>query len=249
MILTIGPGGCGFTFVNWSIAYLRGDSSYVSLDGKTWPVDINPLIGSTAHNFKKDHLKIETSRLILNRANDLSIIYISPGSQHDFEQILCMPGKKIIFNNHDHAQELLARSLMTMPRCGHGIELLFDQLAIKFGDAAARRGLLENAKLLVQFYQVPSTDQSDIFLIGYEDIFKNFHDVVVRLLSFLQISIDLRRQRNWSTIYDSYRQNNQNFVERFVDGQASDVDISLRKSIFKEIYRWTHGGHHLISNS
>lgn len=245
MILTIGPGGCGFTFVNWSIAYLRGDQSYRDLSGILCPVDINPLDGFTAHNFKKDHLKIEISKNLLKQATDHSIIYITPGSHDDFKKILDLPGKKIIFDHRKYPKELLARSFMTMPRCGHGIEILLDFLERKYPSTEVRRTLLENAKLLVQYYKIPHDDH--YFLINYENVFQTFDLIIEKLFDFLEIKIDRTRIENWRLIYQQYKAKNQDFITKFVGDPTDVINHSLRRSIFKEIYNWTRGGHHLIS--
>ena len=98
MILTIGPGGCGFTFLNWTISFLRGDASYQTLDENQHQIEFNPLSGETAHRYNKDHIWSNDAIESLNSATDNSIIYMVPNSHSDFEYLLSLSGKKIIFD-------------------------------------------------------------------------------------------------------------------------------------------------------
>jgi len=249
MILTIGPGGCGFTFLNWTISYLRGDMVYTNLKGQQNPVDIDPLDGSTAHNFKKDHLKIENPKDILTQGTELSIVYLTPGSQQDFLELLKLPGKKIIFDNSINSKELLARSCLTMPRCEENIMVCVDHLSEKYGVAAARSVFLECASSFVQYYRSPSELEHKHYPINYFDLFQNLDCKLQDLFGFLEISIDQNRLENWKRIYQSYRSKNLNFIERFLGPELIFIDADLKRDIFKDILHWQSGQRHLINTN
>ena len=77
MILTIGPGGSGLTFLNWSIIYLRGDNSYTLLNGQSIEVVDNPVLETrTAHGMIKDHISSTVDLLMLDLANTQSVVYV-----------------------------------------------------------------------------------------------------------------------------------------------------------------------------
>ena len=84
MILTIGTGGSGLTFLNWSIIYLRGDNSYTFLNKEVGDVTNNPLLTNrTAHGQKKDHIQSTADLKKLHLATDQSVVYIVPSQQSD----------------------------------------------------------------------------------------------------------------------------------------------------------------------
>lgn len=240
MILTIGPGGCGFTFLNWTISYLRGDVFYTGLDGQQRLVDIDILDGRTAHNFKKDHLKIENSKEVLTHGSDRSIVYLTPGSQQDFLDLLKFSGKKVIFDNSVNAKELLARSCLTMPPCEENIMVFVDQISEKHG-TVARQVFLECAHFFVQYYQLPSQLEHRHFPINYLDMFQHLESRLPNLFEFLEISVDQSRIENWKQIYQIYRARNVDLVEQFLGSQPGMIDAGVKKSIFKDILQWRHG--------
>jgi hypothetical protein len=71
----------GATFLNWSFHYLSGDSFYYQLKKKTWlPLPDNPLTGSNAHLFERNHpLKLsdwkEMVELFLLNGNDNNFFF------------------------------------------------------------------------------------------------------------------------------------------------------------------------------
>jgi hypothetical protein len=247
MIHTIGPGGCGFTFLNWTISYLRGDNTYVLLNGKSVEVDIDPLQGSTAHNFRKDHFKIEHSKNALKTSNSLSIVYLTPGSQQDFDELLLLPGKKIIFDPFVYSKELLARACLTVPECPESITVCLNQISNRYGSDAARQMFLDCARCFVQYYVPPDQSVYPYFKINYVDMFENLDHKLLELFKFLEINIDQNRIQNWVKTYQIYKSRNVNFVERFIGNTVTEIDNSVKKNIFKEILAWKNGNRPHIS--
>lgn len=241
MILTIGPGGCGFTFLNWTISYLRGDRAYIDIDGQAQQVDINPLQDSTAHDFHADHFNIENRGNQLSKALDSSIVYMVPASQEDFLWLISLPGKKIVFDNRTHQRDLLARSLITMPSSDHGIQPYLHRLEEKYPSAIVRWAMLDHSRRLIQYYSVDPA--ASYFLIDYLQMFQDLDAVLPEIFIWLDLTVDSSRWRQWNEIYAQYRQRNQDFVARFAGDSEPRADHAVKKSIFKEIYSWTHGGH------
>lgn len=238
MILTIGPGGCGFTFLNWTISYLRGDASYNCLDGTISPVDINPLDGATAHKFQKDHLKIENSKKILDLATDLSIVYLVPGSDKDFENSLLLPGKKIIFDPSVNQQELLARSYMVVPFTSESIKVYVDRLSEIYNPFTVRRVFLDCARFFTQYYTLPDQNKYHYYKISHPDLFQQLDLRLDGLFQFLKIQLDHSRLPRWKEIYQIYKNQNIDFTSQFLGDTLGSVDPVERKLIFEDLIKW-----------
>ena len=87
MILVIGPGGAGLSFITWSIIFLRGDLTYLNLEQQLVSVNSNPLINQVAHDFEKDHIRGIDSIPYLESANDKTVVFFVPEHQKDLDQI------------------------------------------------------------------------------------------------------------------------------------------------------------------
>jgi hypothetical protein len=232
MILTIGPGGAGLTFLNWSIVFLRGDITYTTIDkSSTQLVDINPLQGSTAHNFRKDHLQSSNNLCQLATGTEKSVIYVTPSNQEDFDYISQFKCKKIVFECGKRNKELFVRMVTQMP-C-RKIPNLIDKLASKFGIDAAKQTLLDRSKIFTHYYTIPSASD-EYFIISYDDIFKNLDQQIIKLFLFLGETIDQSRFDKWLAIYKTYRDLNSNVLSEFTVG-LQDVPHTVRRQVLKEI--------------
>ena len=232
MILTIGPGGSGLTFLNWSIVFLRGDITYTTIDKlSTQMVDINPLQGSTAHNFFKDHIQSSNNLCQLATGTEKSVIYVTPSDQKDFDYISQFKCKKIVFDCGDRNKELFVRMVTQMP-C-RKIPDLIDSLAFKFGRDAVKQTLLDSSKMFTHYYTIP-TVSNEYFVISYDDIFQNLDQQIVKLFLFLEKTIDRSRFDAWLTIYKTYRDLNSNMLAKFMV-DLSDIPYSVRLRVLKEI--------------
>jgi hypothetical protein len=242
MILTIGPGGCGFTFLNWSIAYLRGDEYYYTLFNDKVQVDINPLKGSTAHNFKKDHLNPDVDRSTLSTASNNSIVYVVPKDDNDFKLLIEIPGKKIIFDNSKFCSEQLARHYTTVPTSP--FIHITDQLSKKYNIKQIKKVLLDlSNNFFLNYYKLP--DNTDNFIINYQDMFNNLDSKILEIFKFLNISVSTDRWQTWNNIYQDYKLLNKDILSNFVK-DIINIDSSSNTKILKEIINWKIGSYQKI---
>jgi hypothetical protein len=236
MILTVGPGGCGFSFLNWTISFLRGDDFYQTLDGTSHAVTSNPFQGATAHKSVKDHLLPNQSKSLLSCCHQHSIVYIVPGSQHDYEYIVSLPGRKIIFNPMIHSEKTLSR-FCTVLEDNHFLRLL-NALSEKYDKDTVKKVMIDCRKMLVEYYR-PVPDQG-FYMLDYTSMFENLDQHIHKLFDYLEISIDLARSDRWHEIYEIYKEkNNQDFCEKFLGNQL--VIKSQQTAILKEILSWKNG--------
>lgn len=240
MILTIGPAGCGFTFLNWTISFLRGDCNYQTLDGVAHEIEYNPLIGDTAHGYKKDHLYDVYSIDFLKSATNNSIIYMVPNSQNNFEYLLSLPGKKIVFDSSQNGRMLLARSIMCIPKNSDppSVEIIY-RLYAKYDSELVRHVLLDCYKFFVQYYTIPQ-NTNNLYIINYDDIFSRLPSLITNLFDYLEIQISKSRWDHWNQVYNQYHQQNQkDFCAEFL--QSSNKNNTNKKEIFMEILKWRNG--------
>jgi hypothetical protein len=237
MILTIGPGGCGFTFLNWSIAYLRGDNYYYTLFNDKIQVDINPINKCTAHNFKKDHLIPADDRTILLSASNNSIIYIVPKDDTDFKSLIELPGKKIIFDPSKFCPEQLTRNYITVPNSP--FSYITEQLGKKYDVRQVKKILLDLSKnFFLDYYCLP--DNPAGFVINYQDMFNNLNNKIVEIFNFLDVPINVTRWQSWNNIYQDYKLLNRDLLSNFLEDDI-DINPSSNTKILKEIINWKIG--------
>ena len=240
MILTIGPGGCGFTFLNWSIAYLRGDSYYYTLNGVKTQVDINPLTGRTAHRFGKDHLNPNADRSILSTASANSIIYIVPGDDSDFKSLIAMPDKKIIFNTTKFCQKQLARHYITVP--DSPFVSITSELGPKYGILQIKKVLLDLANnFFLRYYNLP-VNTSKYYIVDYQDMFGDLDIKILDIFKFLNLTIDATRHQSWQEIYKNYKLLNNDILTNFTK-DIDNVDLTNGTQILKELINWKNGSY------
>jgi hypothetical protein len=237
MILTIGPGGAGLTFLNWSIVFLRGDLTYTTLDNLSQAVDINPLLGSTAHNFQKDHIQSSNNLCRLSDGTKKSVIYVTPSDQQEFDYITQFPCKKIVFDCKDRTKELLVRMITHVP--SKKIPDLINSLTAKYGEDAAKQTLLDSSKMFTSYYSIPANDH-EYFAISYDDIFENLDQRIFELFLFLDETIDQSRLAKWLDIYQIYREQNSDMLSNF-SVAANNVSSSIKIKVLKEILQWKNG--------
>lgn len=238
MILTIGPGGCGFTFLNWSISFLRGDATYKTLENKTINVDIHPLNKNTAHEFLKDHVFLGEQDWV-NQAHDQSIIYVVPSGRDHFNYLLTISSKKIIFDNQLYQKEVLARHCYTVPESKY--KKLIEHLSLQYNNDEVKKVFLSCAQSFIGHYNIPN--HQDILLINYKEIFENLDQKILQIFEFLGLTIDIDRWHTWETIYNQYQNNNQDYLLNFYT--ESDIIGNNQTAILKEIINWKNGSYQI----
>jgi hypothetical protein len=238
MILTIGPNGCGFSFLNWTISFLRGDDFYQTLDGVSHAVTSYPFKGATAHNSIKDHMLPNQSKSLLSSCQGHSIVYIVPGSQHDYEYIVSLPGKKIIFDPQINCEKILSRFCMVLGVEHNNFLKFINRLSAKYDNATVKKVMMDCSKMFVEYYQ--PTPGNKFYMLDYNSMFENLDEHIYKLFHYLEISIDSDRLDEWNEIYKIYKgKNSQNFYEKFLNNQP--VIKNQQTAILKEILSWKNG--------
>lgn len=240
MILIIGPGGTGLTFLSWTILFLKGDTVYRTLDKKIVDINIDPLIGKVAHGFDKDHIKNPNHISKLDQAHSGSVIYFVPNHQRDLDAAVAFDCSKIVFDCQDHAPEVFTRMMTCLITTGP--ILLFRELSAKYGENVVRSALLEFQQFFTKYYTIPDSEQ--IFKISYRDVFVELDQRIGDIFKFLNLSIDPERLDKWLTIYHDYKQRNRDIHSDYLKSTVA-VDPAVKIQILKEVIKWTNGQYHL----
>lgn len=237
MILTIGPGGSGLTFLNWTIIFLRGDITYTTLNNVSIPVDINPLTGPIAHGFARDHIYASSNLSRLKLGSEKSVIYITVTHQDDLNHIAQHNCKKIVFNCQEKSKELFARMVKCVPNTS--VFKLVNELSNKFGKDQTKTVLLECSDLFTHYYSIPEPSE-EYFVITYSDIFNNLDQKISEMFLFLDIPIDQGRFAAWLKIYNQYQERNKCMLEEFKPA-PTQISNFTKLQIIKEVIKWrTH---------
>jgi hypothetical protein len=242
MILTIGPGGCGFTFLCWSICFLRGDHDYQTLNNVKFPMIYNPLKGNIAHKFIKDHIQCVDDYHKLFFATDQSVIYFVPSHQKDFEFINQFGCKKILFDCREHNKEFFARMHNTVPECSYSS--LLQSLSKQYDIDIIKQVLLESNHFFTKYYHIPEPD-NEYYIIDFDQMFRTLDVAILDIFKFLQLQIDQDKYKHWQDIYAIYKEKNLNHLTQFLS-QPVVVDSSTKLKIIKEIINWKNGSFQTI---
>ena len=243
MILTIGPGGCGFTFLNWSLSWLRGDITYYTLEKEECNVIGNPLCNDhTAHAYKKDHISCKNIERNLQNAHDASIVYVVPADQQEFNYIVGLPDKKIIFDASDNPKSVFLRQLSSIKT---EVGQLEHFLSTKYDVDVARSVVLDMSEQFVSYY--PKDVTNNAMYVCSRDIFYELDTAIEKICKFLEIKIDSTRFDHWCSVYQQYKTNNQKFFTHEILNKS--VDKALRQQILKEFYLWKTGKHPHINRN
>jgi hypothetical protein len=238
MILTIGTGGSGLTFLNWSIVYLRGDNFYTTLDNNTHKVVDNPIIANgTAHGYNKDHIQQTAHLKKLYQTTNQSVVYVVPTCQSDLEYILQFDSKKIIFNPTVYSKELLARMYYTMPDNPY-LELI-DNLSRVYDLPSVKQVFIESNKFFTDYYKISDTYQ-DYISIDYNDMFQNLDQKIYEIFKYLNLSISQERLANWFPIYQKWKSVNKDYLSLFLETPI-DIPNNKKVQILKDIVKWKNG--------
>ncbi len=196
-------------------------------------------MGSVAHSYIKDHLRIQDLKIRFDHATEHSIIYAVPGSQDDFEYLLTLPGKKIIFDTTDYSKILMARAMITIPKSLNPYIAAIESIGKNYDAQLVQETLLECHKSFMQYYEIPATIPA-VCKINYVDLFQLLDQKLPVIFKYLQLSIDHKRWEIWQPIYAQYQQANQrDFCTELVS--IPSVDYAKKTQILKEILNWKNG--------
>lgn len=240
MVLLIGPGGCGFTFLSWSIVYLRGDQQYKLLNGQTVRITHEPLQNCLAHAHQKDHICQSQEIPNLRLANEKTVVFFVPSNQDDINQISQFENKKIFFDGTHLSEEFFSR--MYCSTVNNQYRKFVDHLSHSYEPVLVKKVLLDCSKFFTSYYKIPD-NCTEYMTINYTDVFKDLDEKIYEILSFLKIKPNTQRILHWKKIYQRYKNINTNFLQQFLPVYPMPQHESQKK-ILSQVIKWKNGLSH-----
>lgn len=226
MVLNIGPGGCGFTFLTWSLLYLRGDNYYTNTSGNIVDVNDSPLTGLTAHKFDKDHDYPGMIQPTQPNNSPNSVMFVVPKDNDHFVSLYSQPHRKIVFDNSQYCKELLARAILTVLKAP--LTLLYNKLIVTYSVADVNATLLDCAdKIYSKHYNVPK----NALTLTYDEMFTTLDSQILMICDRVGISVLPDRLSQWQTIYSEYSARNKNILAEFKQAAAPRGNMTILKEL------------------
>jgi len=226
----LGPGGCGGTFLDWSLHYLNGDithwvaeydppnrSKISRLTEHTVPK--NPLLESTAHGHVRTHPDNESLSVVLDTFETLPKDYLhtfyyvddmtAMQSSTTYNSIID-DNKNILFLTYNFSDsdidKIFCFQYEKIPLCVSG-----------FKKAIQSDSVWEKRELLSLYYPDCIRGQTvnetrmphqNSFLIEFDEFLNSGPSVIKHTFNFLNMKLDEERFAHWTTIYHEWKQNN-----------------------------------------
>jgi hypothetical protein len=220
MIILIGYGGCGFTFLDWTLAFLSNRDCVPN------PVTTN----NNAHLHAVDHFDTAWQERTAERT-----YWVPPGQAELSQAIKHLGTRRVIVLTRPNYQErlfLLSRLEQQMPHLNwysmyskslahvqdqSAVEAVFQQVIHRFVD-------------YLDFDQVPAH-----YRISVEQIFLHLDKHIERLMHHVGLNLDQNKLDAWLGVYQQWQQGNPWVISptvlRIVETSSEKVDsVNVRNA-------------------
>ena len=233
----LGSSGCGGTFLNWSLHYLRGDTHawvvpYEQTDRsiinncKIVEIGDNPLKGTTAHNYQKTH----PNNGSLNQVIDI-FKSLPADKLYTFYYVDSMLPTQVSTTHNNIITSYTDVSFITYNYSELDVDTIFCLQFEKIPMIA--KALINEAQYQQnKISELPIWDQRELlslyypktirgqtvneiihkhnnsFQLEFDDMLNSLNLVIKDILDFLRIKIDNRRWSTWIEIYNLWKQGN-----------------------------------------
>ena len=234
MILLIGPGGCGFSFLAWSIVFLRGYDSYQKIDGSIVQVPSDPITAkNNAHGFDRDHLTDLSNQDLhqITRGSSDQIVYVVPSSQDLLDRTTRVNCKKIFFCGAGYEKEILSRQLTKIRSKSELIRHLDTRWSIEQYAPV----LMKQAR---RFVCVTPNTAPNSLIIDYKTMFLHLENTIDDTMRWCGFDIDPTQRQPWLEIYCKWRNTNINDISGALQKFNKRIDYATEKNIAKFLYAW-----------
>lgn len=238
MTLLIGPGGCGFSFLTWSLIYLRGSDSYQKLNGDLVPVPPCPLDAlGTAHKFDRDHFVVYSNgsnSLEILDYSESTVVYVIPYNQQQADQLAKTPHRKIFFCGSGNEKQIIVRILTKLKTKSSMVKALAERWSLdEYGPV-----LLKHAKRMIP--QVPGNLENAV-TIDYTTMFRSLDSQIPDVARWCGCTLNQDRLTAWKQIYMQWSADTEQSIDLHLQHLDRPIDLLLEKEISKFLYRWWKG--------
>jgi len=235
----LGPGGCGGTFIDWSLLYLSGAGHYLQVPydpvdrsivyaPKLLGISQDPLSASTAHVHKKTHPNDESLPIVLDhfrRHPGLlhSFYYVDSmrpdqHATHHNEIVAAHPDVRFItFNFQPHHVHQLF--VLQYEKVSNVAQRFSEQIGMSLGhlSTGAMREILSlyyPRCIQGQILNEELSQSQHLYMIDFDSVWCGLDRVLPELFDWLPIACDQSRADAWKIVYRRYQERNQT---RFFD--------------------------------
>lgn len=252
----LGPGGCGGTFLDWSIQFLSGSKeNFVVEVGNPnrgtlnttliQSVTQNPLQGSTAHVHRKTHpnncsLPIVIDKFLTSEYPINTFYYVDDMAPSqtctDYNTIVkTYPDVKFISYNFSrkHIDSIFCLQYEKIP----GAEQRFNTQVRKSLSNLSTGELREILSLFYpkciegQILNEQLDDAYNLYTIDYDDVWATLNTVMFDIFDFLQQPMDQTRYSQWADVYYTWQEKNKtnffNDLSKILDCIVTGSSMSL----------------------
>lgn len=234
----LGPGGCGGTFLDWTLQYLSGqdkiwnvncgtsDRSYIVSQGNYELID-NPLKGKSAHNHVKTHPdenSVDTVIDILQQHTEFDL--------HSFYFTDSMKSSKTQTQYNQLISKHPTVKFITYNFSQRDIDIIFCFQLEKISVARLAMDRLIMTHSSIPLQQMPIWDQRELmslyypgsikgqilveeikpapnnYSIGFVDIIENLDTEIHNVFDYIGIEICKDRLQKWHKIYNEWKSRN-----------------------------------------
>jgi len=251
----LGPGGCGGTFLDWSIQFLSNqkENLVVCLDASRNEVERsliqhvveNPLIDSTAHAYQKTHPNSQSLSNVIDifSASEypLNTFYyvedMKPGQTHTTYNNIVKTYPAIKFISYNFTLAHIDLIFCLQYEKINGVEQRFNN---QIGSQISNQTPGEIREILSLFYprcikgQTLSeqlVDSENLYLINFDDVWGRLDTVIFDIFDFLGLLIDKTRYLQWLTVYQVWIEKNKtdffNDLPKILDYIVSGKSLDL----------------------
>jgi len=227
----LGPGGCGGTFLDWSIQYLSGqeENLVVRLDAErnnvkgtlTQNIVENPLMDSTAHAHQKTHPNGQSLSDIIEifSADDhqLSTFYyvedMKPGQTHTSHNNIVKTYPAVKFISYNFTLAHIDLIFWLQYEKINWVEQRYNQIGSLTGNQTPG----EIREIISLFYpkcvkgqtlNEQLVDSENLYLINFDDVWARLDTVIFDIFDFLELTIDKTRYLHWVDMYRAWLEKN-----------------------------------------
>jgi hypothetical protein len=253
----LGPGGCGGTFLDWSLHYLSGatEHSVVHCDHNNRsdiikiyqqdPITENPLTNKTAHNHKKTHPNNESLGEVISifksfPTDQLYTFYyvdsMGPTQTATTHNDIVNNNPDVLFINYTFTKSDIDKIFCLQVE---KIPDILDRMLSTGSNLFARDnwskrevlGLYYPECIAGQTINETITQKSNNFLIQLDELLNSGPDLIKKIFNFLNLNISKSRWNNWEAVYFKWkRKNNINFfqdLDKIIDDILHNRDVDL----------------------
>jgi hypothetical protein len=233
----LGPGGCGGTFLDWSLHYLHGDNTYwvVPCDHRNRSIHYqpqlikttsNPLKGITAHNHQRAHPNNQSLNYVIDAYKLLpkdqlyTFYYVDsmlPTQTSTTHNKIIESHTDLSFITYNFSESDIDKIFCLQFEKIPGVDnKLISQLSTHDGNIL-ELPVWDRRELLSLYYPKAIQGQTvneiiyehaNNFQLDFEIVLNSLDLTIKDILDFLKIKIDTSRWESWCNTYSLWKQGN-----------------------------------------